>query len=322
MTTSAPALTLPRPRPTGSLRPVLRLHRTALWVWAGYVLLVGGALLWLGGPGAAAARRDEPRCVGGDMCEVFSGPRTHYEQLTAAAGTLLTVTPFLVAAYAGALLIGRELERGTAALLWTQSVSPPRWLATTLAAPAALIIATLTPLALLNRAAWGASDDFLGTAWYADEAFVPTGLLPVAYALLGLAFGAFAGLFTRSTVKSPALAVAALFAVSTLLGRYRVSLWPTVTTTGTGALRPPADAQVLVHGTVLRTGERVTNNNACVGDQGADLRRCTAQFRDFWVTYHPSSHYWPLQLAESTVVLTITAATVAATFWLLRRRTA
>ncbi|MEV1020551.1 hypothetical protein [Streptomyces sp. NPDC050264] len=319
MTTAA--LTLPRTRPAGRLRTVLSLHRTALRVWAGYVLLVGGALLWLRGPGAAAARRDEARCAG-DMCEVVNGPLSHYSQLTEWTGLLLTVTPFLVAAYAGAVLVGRELERGTAALLWTQSVSPARWLATTLAAPAALIIATLTPLALLNRAAWSASDDFLGTLWYADDVFVPTGLLPVAYALLGLALGALAGLFTRSTYKSPVLAVAALFAVSTLLGRYRVSLWPTVTDTGQGALRPPADAQVLVHGAVLRTGERITNNNACTGEQGADLRRCTAQFRDFWVTYHPSSHYWPLQLAESAAVLTIAGAAVAATFWLLRRRTA
>ncbi|MEU0393296.1 hypothetical protein ABZ208_11045 [Streptomyces sp. NPDC006208] len=45
------------------------------------------------------------------------------------ASTLIAWLPFAVAVYAGGVLIVRELERGTAALAWTQSVTPARWLA-------------------------------------------------------------------------------------------------------------------------------------------------------------------------------------------------
>ncbi|UYM24311.1 hypothetical protein OIM90_17060 [Streptomyces sp. AD16] len=42
---------------------------------------------------------------------------------------LLLALPVAVAAWAGAALTGAEQERGTAALAWTQSVSPRRWIA-------------------------------------------------------------------------------------------------------------------------------------------------------------------------------------------------
>ncbi|WP_428953813.1 hypothetical protein [Streptomyces sp. cg35] len=223
------------------------------------------------------------------------------------------------------MLVGRELERGTAAVLWTQSVTPARWLATTLAAPAALIVAGLTPLTVLSRSAWAGSRDFLNTEWYEDGVFASTGLLPVAYAFLGLALGALAALLTRSSLKGTAGAVAALFAVSTVVGRYRVSLWPTVTDTGTKALNVPPQAQELTHGAVTSDGARIANDWACVdSDHPADIRRCMDRsgLSDFWATYHPASHYWPLQLAESFTVLTMAAAATAAAFWLLKRRTA
>jgi hypothetical protein len=42
---------------------------------------------------------------------------------------------------------------------------------------------------------------------------------------------------------------------------------------------------------------------------------------DFWATYHPESHFWPIQLVESGVVLAVAGLATAAAFALLRRRT-
>ncbi|MEU9015497.1 hypothetical protein AB0D12_38535 [Streptomyces sp. NPDC048479] len=45
------------------------------------------------------------------------------------AATVIAWLPLAVAVYAGGVLTGRELEPGTAALSWTQSVTPVRGLA-------------------------------------------------------------------------------------------------------------------------------------------------------------------------------------------------
>lgn len=42
----------------------------------------------------------------------------------------------------------------------------------------------------------------------------------------------------------------------------------------------------------------------------------------FFSTYHPASHFWPLQLMETGIVLAITATATTTAFVLLRRRTA
>lgn len=312
-------------RPTGAVWTALRLHRAALRIWAAFVLFTGATLLWMCGPGVSAARQYyAAHCAGTDVC-LSGGPLGRYTLATDLVGGALTAVPFLVAVYAGAVLIGRELERGTSAVLWTQSVSPARWLAATLAAPAVLIVAGLTPLTVLNRMAWSGSRGVLTAEWYEDGVFASTGLLPVAYALLGLALGALAALLTRNSVKGPAIAGVGLYAVLTVAGLFRSSLWPTVTDTGTKALNVPAHAQELMHGAVTTGGVRVANNMACVdSDHPSDIQRCMDRsgLTDFWATYHPASHYWPLQLAESAVVLTLAAAATFAAFRLLRRRTA
>ncbi len=38
------------------------------------------------------------------------------------------------------------------------------------------------------------------------------------------------------------------------------------------------------------------------------------------IRYHPESHFWPLQLVESALLLTLAAAAIVAAFALLRRR--
>jgi hypothetical protein len=46
---------------------------------------------------------------------------------------------------------------------------------------------------------------------------------------------------------------------------------------------------------------------------GTDLRKVA-------VTYHPHSHFWPLQLVETGLLLALTAAATGACHLLLRRR--
>lgn len=69
-----------------------------------------------------------------------------------------------VAAWAGAALVARELETGTARFAWTQGVSPTRRPAARLAVPAALLTAGTGTLVLLHLWARGDGDpNLVGT---------------------------------------------------------------------------------------------------------------------------------------------------------------
>ncbi|MBC2865717.1 hypothetical protein [Streptomyces mexicanus] len=41
----------------------------------------------------------------------------------------------------------------------------------------------------------------------------------------------------------------------------------------------------------------------------------------YYAVYHPQSHFWPLQLTETGIVLAVTVLATAAAFTVLRRRT-
>jgi hypothetical protein len=236
----------------------------------------------------------------------------------------LTYLMYPVAVWAGAALIGRELESGTALLAWTQSVTPARWLAAKLAVPAVLLTAAITPAVVLSDWARRAGNGDLTGGWFNTNVYISTGPVAVAYALAGLALGALAGLVLRRALPAAAVALAAAYVLHEVLDRFRMSLWPAETTTGRAALQFPHGALVLEHGAVTGDGERLSTNMACVGtDSAAALGKCVERtgLTDFWTTYQPESHFWLLQLVESGLLLAVAGLATAAAFALLRRRT-
>ncbi|WP_320780770.1 ABC transporter permease [Streptomyces sp. CRN 30] len=329
--------TEPRVEPTAETPPtafrglvhtVLRLHRSALWFWMLLLVVAAGALLWVYGPGADAAWKeywaDSCDRPGADApCDFSSGPAYNRYSTVAAFGTvLLTLAPLLTAAWAGAALIGRELEHGTAALAWTQSVSPTRWLAAELAVPAALLATGTVALTLLHRLVFSANGTLwatMGMEWHHEEIYVTNGTLLTAYTLLGLVVGALAGLLARRVLPALGLAWASLLLLLTVLGSLRPHLWPAKTLTSTLTDGYPAwTGMVLGDGALTSTGARVPDP-ICIDDAACLARH---DIVGFYRDYHPSSHFWPLQLMETGIVLAVAAALTVAAFALLRRRTA
>ncbi|WP_392965734.1 hypothetical protein [Streptomyces sp. LN245] len=321
----------PRPspyRPSGLTWTVLRLHRTALYVWGAALLTAVAALIWLLaiGPEARAS-------VGGcDASDPFPMDCGTIQQTTAAriyafglalVSACVTFQMYAVAVWAGAALTGRELENGTARLAWTQSVTPVRWLAAKLAVPAVLLTAGTTLAVLLGNWTRRAGNAHLSGGWFNTNVFISSGPVAVAYALAGLALGALAGLVLRRALPAAAAALAAAYVLHEVLDRFRMSLWPAETATGRAALQLPHGTLVLEHGAVTGDGERLSNNMACVGtDSAAALGKCVKRtgLTDFWTTYQPESHFWHLQLVESGLLLAVTGLAAAAAFALLRRR--
>ncbi len=135
----------------------LRLHRPALIVWGVFQLLAAGGLLWVHLFRAPAAREDH-------SASYFV--LTDVNNVMNFLGEVLSYVSIAVAAWAGAALIGRELEDGTARLAWTQSVTPARWLTAKLTAAALPLVACPPPC-------WGSSSP--GSGPPARTSWSPTG---------------------------------------------------------------------------------------------------------------------------------------------------
>ncbi|MEU3614344.1 ABC transporter permease subunit [Streptomyces sp. NPDC006872] len=313
-------------RSWGVARTVLRVHRAALVVWALAVAGLSGWLVWLTQVSAAAEREAMEACerAGQDWCDTTMG-WTGYSPPVEWIGLLTGYLFLAVAAFAGSALIGRELESGTARLAWTQGVSPTRWLAAKLAVPALVVTVGATALVLVYRWAWAANQDLMYNDWKAGSAFLSRGPTTVAYALCALAVGTLIALLLRRTLPALAVSIAATGLLGYLVAQFRSSFWPALTVTSTTQdVDRPDNAWELGNGAVIH-GRRDPNFDIwqCDGTV-AEGRRCLDDlgFSGTYVTYHPESHFWPLQLVESGVVLAVAAAATTAAFLLLRRRTA
>jgi hypothetical protein len=300
---------------------VVRVHRTSLWIWTAFVVLVSGFLLVLYASGAAMQPEERSVCgplAAGDSC----GPDLFPLWQLDVVATAIAYLPFVVAVFAGGALIGRELESGTDGLACTQSVTPMRWLAAQLAVPALLITAGTALITGLFRWVWLSSDRSRVGDWFESDLFHATGVVSPAYVLLGLAVGALAGILARRTLPGMGLALVFILVVHAAGNTLRFVLWPKTVLTGDQATDIPANARP------FGSFESVSFNTpsaerhcgsleppaleGCLHHYGGTLERSA--------DIVPASQYWPMQFAESGIVLTIAALAVTAVFFLLRRR--
>jgi hypothetical protein len=309
--------------PHGLTWALLRVHRSALWFWILYVAVTAGVLLWTYGPGANAALDELVRsgCRDGGSpdlgCDLMGANETRWGTGLSLGSALIFLAPFLIAAWAGGSLIGRELEDGTARLAWTQSVSPGRWLAAKLTVPAVLIVAGMLPLTLLHRMTWAAHPELRrgSWSWFDGQTFTANGILATAYALAGLALGVLAGMVTRRSLPGLGIGLVAVGIVVQRFQSLRPHLWLAETLTRKGGYPEYI-------GMVVRDGV-ITSNGSHMPDPYCDDAKCRAAsdvvgyFRD----YHPASHFWPLQLVESGILLALAAAAALIAFALLKHRT-
>ncbi|MEU6381020.1 hypothetical protein [Streptomyces sp. NPDC046909] len=262
---------------------VLRLHRTALIVWTVFVLGSVAWLVWLTEVTADDVHATLAACPKNSpgTCGIWAW--RDYSEPMGWVSTIMYYGFWAVAAWAAGALIGRELESGTARLAWTQDVSPTRWLATKLAVPALVLIAGGAVFVPVYRWAWSAHRDLMGDDWGFADVFAARGPLVVAYALCALAVGTLTALIVRRSLPALGIAVAVMILLNLYVQKYRGDYWPV------------ADS----HGRELPD---------TVWQQGGGL-------------YHPASHFWPLHLVETGIVLAVTALATTAAFLLLRHRT-
>lgn len=255
----------------------------------------------------------------------------------------LVLVPGLIGALVGAPLVARELEAGTHRFLWTQAMSPRRWLLTASAHTIGLAAAAGVGLALI--AAWWLAtvNDITGDRF--DELYDLQGVVPVAASILAVAAGIACGVLARRTVPAMAGTIALFVGTRlTIAVLVRPRLAPPRTVSfpfgtpnpldGTGAWeltnRTVDDAGTLLgrDGSVALTpvADRCPGIPADPADGLPDLetvQRCIERLdvRSV-VDYHPADRFWTFQLIESGLLLVAAAALLAVAAASLRRRSA
>ncbi|GAA2293851.1 ABC transporter permease [Streptomyces kunmingensis] len=253
-----------------------------------------------------------------NYCDPTGSAAQLYQRTLAVIDSSLAAVPLGAAVFTGGVLIGRELERGTAQLAWTQSVSPVRWLTAKLALPALALTAGTGLLLVLRRAALTAAPQLSNNVWYVAGSFDVLGTTVMVLPLLGLAAGALAALLQRRTLPAAGFAGVLILLLMVCLDELRPHLWSTRT------LVSPADegyggitGELVDEGAVTSTGAHIPDP-MCVDDQ-----RCLADhdITGVYREFHPASHFWPLQLVQTATMLALAATIIYITFRILKRRT-
>ncbi|MEZ5410022.1 MAG: ABC transporter permease subunit [Acidimicrobiales bacterium] len=171
--------------------------------------------------------------TGRRLADLVTTTDTGYDLLTPAdialffAGVvMLAVVPGLVGAFWGAPMVAHEMETGTYRLVWNQSVTRTRWLATRLGLTA-LAAAAVTGLLSLAVTWWaGPIDGVVGARTgslptrLTPVTFAMRGVVPVAYTLFALVLGVVIGAVVRRTVPAMAITLGLFLAV-----QIAVPLW-------------------------------------------------------------------------------------------------
>ncbi|MFF2409315.1 ABC transporter permease subunit [Streptomyces sp. NPDC058092] len=315
----------------GPDRVVLAQHRRALQLLGALPVLVvavlAGAWLWTDHVADAFAAtgcsvvHTTPGC--GDTVNDFLDRRLWMQEVLGWSGLLMMVLPAFVGIFVAGPVIAQEMESGTYRLAWSQSVTPTRWLAAKLAVPAVVTLASVSVLSAACAWARARADSVdQESDLYSREVYGSMGTVPVGYALCMLALGALAGLVLRRTVAAMVVTVIGYGALVMALNTVRNGLWPSLTDTfkNSNGYRFPAGAVDTGQGWLTSSGRRLPAN-ACL-DWADDLEQCLAD-KDItlrYLDYHPVSHFWPLQLVETGILLVLAAFAVALAFRVLGRR--
>jgi hypothetical protein len=267
---------------------------------------------------------------------------------------IILLAPAVIGLFWGAPLIGRELETGTSALAWNQSVTRTRWLAVKLTLTGLAAMAVTEAFSLMQ--AWWAAPigravglgagggTYLTQGRFSSLVFATHGITPLGYAAFAFMLGVTAGALIRRAIPAMAVTLAIFTAVQVAMPLYvRPHLFPadhtTVAISSLGSVNPgnvhvsggrfafnivdlasQPGAWMLSAQAVNAAGQPVSTVPAC-GRHGESSLNCLAsQGVRIEVTYQPTSRYWAIQWTETAIYLALALALAGYCFRRLSRR--
>ena len=272
---------------------------------------------------------------------------------------VILLAPVVIGLFWGSPLIAGELQAGTAALAWNQSVTRARWLAVKLAVGGLAAMAVTEGLSLMQ--AWwaapigravglGGGGTNLAMGRFSSVVFATHGITPLGYAAFGFALGVTVGAILRRTVPAMAVTLAIFAAVQIAMPLWiRPNLFPAEhavvpvsslqqislqqggfngASFNLGAENLPSQpgAWLLSSGAVNAAGQATSvTPAACTArslrDGGPGFLHCLGShgIREA-VSYQPASRYWAFEWTETAIYLAIATAMGGYCFWRLSRR--
>jgi hypothetical protein len=215
--------------------------------------------------------------------------------------TYLVLLPGLLGVFVGTPILAREIESGTLRLAWTQSVTRTRWLTSRLlVAGLVVVVAQLGITALMTY--WRGPDNLLDGR-FEQNGYNIQGVVPLGYAVVTFALGAFVGVVVRRTGPAIAVTLAGYFAIRLVLedvlrGRFMTPLrvsWLD---------HPPANLPTGAHGDWLME---------------QDIPKPGSGYPTV-IIYQPADRFWTFQLMELGICVAIAALLLGLTYVWVRRR--
>jgi hypothetical protein len=310
-----------------------RQHRIEAMI-AGIVLVIVAIILLLTGmdmistyqnTGLASCSLKLATCI-----QVEENFINHFGTIVVFMGITLSALPLLVGMFIGAPLVAREFEQRTHRLVWTQSISRRRWLATKL-----LLLFSCTLLAFIALAALSA---WWSSPWIAVQSLWSTydfhGILLPVYAFFAFALGIAAGIAVRRSVAAMGITI-----VLFLLLRLAIAFWlrpyflpPLISLSSVDQQGPPSHTDWTIHiGTIDRSGHELSDieiGHICPQLSGNGSAEAFAAFtkcehdhgfqsRSF---YQPVERFWLFQGIEAAIFLILAIALLAPTTWFASKK--
>ncbi|SEM24504.1 hypothetical protein [Streptacidiphilus jiangxiensis] len=247
-----------------------------------------------------------PACGDADMAQ-YAIPEAWHQTMFG-----LALLPGVFGAVLGAQPLATDFERRRTLLLWSQSVSPRRWLTYRLALPSAVLLVLSTALSVTVRwggfwsrppvhlASWGSGEDFM--------ALVP--LYPLL-TLAAFALGALVGLLLHRPIAALGVTFILYAGLLWSLDVVRPYLLPSYSMVERPGWNQPDGAWVFDIGVVL--GGKQVPYSQCPDMGCGDVPN--------WVRFHLISQFGPMLWIETGILAALTGLLVLACYRRLRALT-
>ena len=302
-----------------------RQHRIQLAL-AVAVIIAFAIPTWITGTHLTTALQD---CQASSNCGGFDLLR-HYGAIRVIVNLTMAV-PLLIGVFWGATLFGREYDAGTATLVWTQSVTRRRWIASKVLTLFALSIACSATISGLVTW-WSNTANATLESRFDGAQFDIQNIAPVGFAVFGAALGLAAGALWRRILPAMATTVGAFIGVRLLI---ELAIRPHYMSPITQTLAMGAAKQSLPSGSLEIGDDLVLHGHVLSGpvavDASCGARALTRERMDACMssvgyrirhTYQPASRYWTFQWIEFGIFVGLAAILIAVAVLAVRRRDA
>jgi ABC-type transport system involved in multi-copper enzyme maturation permease subunit len=267
-------------------------------------------------------------CLKWDGCNGYSVfKQTHFLVPLEMLGYLNVALPTLIGIFWGAPLFSWYVERGTDRLVLTQDANRTRWFTSRFALAAACTVLLSTGTSLLFAWWWGSTrywrNGYGGILDWSDQpVFDGTGPRVIPAALFGLAVGTAFGLLLRSVVPAMFATFGVVAGLGFLLEAVRLKLVTPTYVSDHAVSRGEYFPRGFSEGFLTSSGRHV-DAGACPWDdylEPDEFKACMDE-HGYVSTLHEAPHdFWTFQWVESAILLGLTAAVIALTYRLVRRR--